>query len=439
MPKRRNSTPRRETAGINVALKDLQGELTRLRVVLKDKEWSSRKTSEGIRTLYKELEQKNEELKKLDQLKSNFVSTVSHELRTPLSIIKEGVSLVLGGIPGDVNEKQRTMLRMAKENIDRLERIINDLLDISKIEAGRIEFRRTLIDFSGMVKNICAAWRTESSKKQQSLRVLLPISPINAYVDSDKVTQVLNNLISNAIKFTPQKGNITVELKDKGDQIEVSVSDTGIGVAEEDLPKMFSKFQQFGRISGPGQKGTGLGLAISREFIQLHRGDITLESELGKGSKFTFFLPKVTVEEVFKEYIESGIREVSARKAPLSLVVIRVAGFEKLQKDLGREKIQGIFNEIEKIIKDSLRRRGDAVIRGVDEFVILLFDTTKENIAVVRSRIKEAADSHLCKSEKKWGRKIDIIISNATYPDEARDGEELLNRARAIHNKKRAT
>jgi len=439
MPKRRSSTQRRKTTGINVALKDLQGELTRLRVVLKDKDWSSRKTSEGIRALYKELEQKNEELKKLDELKSNFVSIVSHELRTPLSIIKEGVSLVLGGIPGDVNEKQRTMLKMAKENIDRLERIINDLLDISKIEAGRIEFRRTLIDFSGMVKNICGAWKTESGKKQQSLRALLPISPINAYVDSDKVTQVLNNLISNAIKFTPQKGNITVELKDKGDQIEVSVSDTGIGVAEEDLPKMFSKFQQFGRISGPGHKGTGLGLAISREFIQLHRGDITLESELGKGSKFAFFLPKVTVEEVFKEYIASGIREVSARKAPLSLVVIRVAGFEKLQKDLGREKMQDLFNGIETIIKDSLRRRGDAVIRGRDEFVVLLFDTTKKNIAVVRSRIKEAADSYLCKSEKKWGQKIDIIISNATYPDEARDGEELLSRARAIQNKKRIT
>lgn len=238
------------------------------------------------------LKKANQELEKLSQLKSDFVSMVSHELRTPLATIKQGIFLVLNEVQGKINEKQKRVLKVSNDNIDRLLRLINDLLDISKIEAGKIELKKALIDLASLVKDTCARWKLESDQKQQSLQVYMPESPMNVSIDPDRIIEVLGNLISNAIKYTPKKGKIRVELKDKGEQVDVSVSDTGMGIAKEDLPKVFSKFQQFNRMAGPGTQGTGLGLAITKDLIQMHGGSIKVESELDKGSKFTFSLPK---------------------------------------------------------------------------------------------------------------------------------------------------
>lgn len=248
-----------------------------------------------IRKYAEKLKKANQELEKLSRLKSDFVSMVSHELRTPLAIIKEGVSLVLDEVPGKINEKQKRLLKVSKDNIDRLLRLINDLLDISKIEAGKIELRKVLVDLASLIKDTCAIWKLESDKKQQTLQVYISESPINISIDPDRITQVLDNLISNAIKYTPEKGQIRTVLKDKGDQVEVSVSDTGIGIAKEDLSKVFSKFQQLNRMADPPAQGTGLGLAIAKELIRMHGGIIKVESELDKGSKFIFSLPKTNV------------------------------------------------------------------------------------------------------------------------------------------------
>ena len=243
------------------------------------------------------LQKANEELKKLDELKSDFISVVSHELRTPLSIIKEGISLVLDEVPGKLKGEQKKILNMSKDNIDRLARIINDLLDMSKIEAGRMELKKVPLDLSRAVKDACAKWKLESDRKKQKLLISAPDSPINIYADPDKLDQVINNLILNAITYTPEKGRIKVELKDKNQTAEVSVSDTGIGIAKEDLPKVFDKFQQFGRKAGPGAKGTGLGLAIVKQLVEMHGGNIKVESEINRGSKFTFSLLKDKAKE----------------------------------------------------------------------------------------------------------------------------------------------
>jgi len=236
-----------------------------------------------------------EEIKKLIKIKSDFISTVSHELRTPLSITKEGISLVLDKVPGDINEKQKGVLQVANNNIDRLSRIINELLDISKIEAGKVKLKKELVDMAVLIRGAASLFELSIKMKGLELKVDIPEKQIDAYIDLDKIYQYFTNLIENAIKFT-DKGHIEVSLREKEKEIECVVADTGIGIAGEDLPKVFDKFQQFGRVSGPGEKGTGLGLSITKGIIELHGGRIRAESEPGRGTKFIFNLPKYSAE-----------------------------------------------------------------------------------------------------------------------------------------------
>lgn len=235
--------------------------------------------------------------KEIDAMKSEFVSTVSHELRTPLSITKEGISLVLDGITGEINEKQRKILLTSRDNMDRLARIINNLLDISKIESGKIELKREPIDMNALVSRVARSFESRIKSKGLDLKLDIADKSVMVYADSDKLIQVLTNLIGNACKFT-QKGRIEVFCHDKDDKAECSVMDTGVGISPDDLSRVFEKFQQFTRIPGAGEKGTGLGLSIVKALVELHNGKIWAESTIGKGSKFSFSLPKYsTVNE----------------------------------------------------------------------------------------------------------------------------------------------
>lgn len=229
--------------------------------------------------------------KKLDQLKDDFIGMVSHELRTPLSIVKEGINIVLEGLTGKINESQAKVLSSAKLNIDRLTRIINDLLDISKIEAGKMEMHKEFCDLGRLLKELTLSFGSKMKDRGIKYRLRMPRKGVEACVDKDLIAQVITNLIDNAIKFT-KKGSIDISLKDLKCGIRCSVSDTGIGISKDDIPKLFDKFQQFGRAHVPGEKGTGLGLAIAREIVEMHGGNIRVESRLGKGTKITFTLPK---------------------------------------------------------------------------------------------------------------------------------------------------
>jgi signal transduction histidine kinase len=265
----------------------------RIKKILDDAQWVAQKTNKGIKLLYKDLEKKNDELKELDQLKSDFISMVSHELRTPLAIIRQGVSLLQRKIVGDVNEKQLELLGDVVENIDRLVKIINDLLDISKLEARKLTLERSAVDSLALIRAIVALFQMKAQAKGIALLTDLPdaLPPMDA--DEDRIIQVLTNLLANAIKFTPEQGRVTVSAKEKGDFLEVAVSDTGVGIAQENLSKLFDKFQQFGRKSGPGEQGTGLGLAICKEIVRLHGGEICAESVMDKGSTFYFTIPQM--------------------------------------------------------------------------------------------------------------------------------------------------
>ncbi len=231
------------------------------------------------------------ERKEVERIKDDFLSTVSHELRTPLSITKEGISLILDQIPGKINKDQNDILKTAKDNINRLAKIINDLLDISKMEAKRLELNRKDVDISELIEKTFKMFKNSAAERGINLKVKKPKESIALLIDEDKIIQVFTNLIGNALKFTEQ-GKIEIIVNDVGKEVECSVLDTGRGISKEDLPKVFDRFQQFGRTPGPGIKGTGLGLSISKSIVEMHGGSIWVESELGKGTKFTFTLPK---------------------------------------------------------------------------------------------------------------------------------------------------
>lgn len=226
--------------------------------------------------------------KEIDELKDKFVAHVSHELRSPLTIIKSAVLAVKDKIAGDINPEQEDLLKDASDSIGRLERLINDLLDISKIESGRMELKKVPVDLGDLVSNTVESSMLWAKSKGLTLRTEVQPLP-RLEVDPDKVMQVVMNLLSNAIKFTPASGEITVSAQIDGQEsfVAVSVKDTGPGIAPEHLEKMFQKFQQFGH----GRGGSGLGLYISKELVELHGGKIWVESGLGKGTKFSFTIP----------------------------------------------------------------------------------------------------------------------------------------------------
>ena len=231
------------------------------------------------------------EQRKVEEFRNDIVRTVSHELRTPLSIEKEGISILLDGLVGPVVPEQKEILETVMRSIDRLSRMITSLLDISSIETGKIQLSHKMMDLVVLVKDVAFEFKKRAAEKGIDLNVKLPGRAIRVPADEDKITQVLSNLVDNAIKFTPKGGAVEVSLTASEDEVACEVSDNGIGIASENAGKLFEKFQQFSRTAGPGEKGFGLGLSIAKGIVELHGGRIWIKSEIGQGTRVTFVLP----------------------------------------------------------------------------------------------------------------------------------------------------
>src|SRR5262245_39603252 len=231
-------------------------------------------------------------LKELDRMKSDFVSNVSHELRTPLTAIKGSVDNMLDGITGPLNEKQSRYLNRIKSNAVRLGRLITDLLDLSKIEAGKIDLRPAYLTVNLLAKEVVEVLRTVAGEKLINLAVVSPEDNVQAWGDKDKVVQILVNLVGNALKFTPLNGEITIAIeKLDADWVKLSVADRGPGIPTEEAAKIFDKFYQVEQSNKQKTRGTGLGLAISKALVDMHGGKIWVESGVDRGSVFSFILP----------------------------------------------------------------------------------------------------------------------------------------------------
>ncbi len=253
---------------------------------------------EKERKLKESLELANSQLKKLDKFKSKFLSSVSHELRAPLGVISESISQLLEGMGGQVNSFQRKTLEIAKRNTHHLTELINDILDIQRIEAGKMELKKEVFDLRDILKEVYEVYRPKAQIKGIELILDIPY-PLFLYADPRRIRQILDNFLSNSLKFT-DKGFIKIFADKKADKVYFSVRDTGCGIRKEDLAYIFDKFRQFGKST----EGTGLGLAIVKELVSLHDGEIFVKSEEGLGTEFKVVLPGLADKRVFEEFLK---------------------------------------------------------------------------------------------------------------------------------------
>ncbi len=235
-----------------------------------------------------ELEKTNAQLMELDRMKSDFVANVVHELRTPLTIIKGNLDNIDKGFAGEVQPQQKDILGDVFRVINRLSRLVNDLLDLSKIESGKMELNKESMDIVILADEIVKTFETLAGTKKIGLVKEFPDKGVIVNADKDKLTQVFINLIGNAIKFT-DNGNVVVRIIDLQGEAQVEIQDTGPGIPEDQVDKIFDKFV---RVVAEKKEGTGLGLPIAKDIIVLHKGRIRVESEKGKGSRFIFVIPK---------------------------------------------------------------------------------------------------------------------------------------------------
>lgn len=261
-------------------------------------------------TLYQELIETNQKLERLERLKSEFISIVSHELRTPLTSIKNSLDILMSGRCGEITPASDKFLNMAMRNVQRLSGIINDLLDLSKIEAGKMDFHFAPTNINSVINYVKTALSEVAKTKGLNLVTNESDDLPEILADSQRLEQVLTNLVSNAIKFTPDGKSITISsrmvnasdikvndcFKDvvknlTGDYIEVCVKDEGIGIEQKNLLHTFDKFAQIENSLSRKAGGTGLGLPIAKQLLDAHKGAIWCDSELNKGSKFYFIIP----------------------------------------------------------------------------------------------------------------------------------------------------
>jgi len=401
--------------------KSMEDELKRTKEELEIQQWGMSKTNESIKALYKELERKNEALRGLDRLKTDFINTVSHELRTPLTVIQEAVCQVLDGVLGDINLRQREFLELCLEDVERLRRIVDDLLDASKIEAGKFSLVREELDVVDVAKRVITSLEPVAKRNALPLRAQFPDETAVAYIDRDTIIRVFTNLIGNALKFTSQ-GHITITIVEKPTCIECAVIDTGRGISDEDLPNVFNKFQQFGRQHGSGQKGTGLGLNICKSIVEMHQGKIWVESILHKGTQFHFTLPKYNAVQLYKEYVIGGIRDAIAGKRDFSVMIFGIHDLSAGHGEIREESVGMIMRSLQQCMQQGLSGI-DVVIKGMRTIMIVLPGTERSKAHGVAEWIRKKITGILVKEKADIGNAVFFEVVN--YPADGKTEEEL--------------
>ena len=233
-------------------------------------------------------------LRRFDELKSDLVATVAHEFRTPLTSLRMAIHLCLEEVVGPVTEKQADLLYAAREDCERLQAMVDDLLDLSRIETGRVEMRKRPTSITALVKAALEGHRALSEEREVQLNVALLPADEEMFVDPERVALVLSNLVSNALRHTPGGGQITLRAQPTNGWVRFEVADTGAGIAKEHQSHVFEKFF---RVPGTPASGAGLGLSIAKEIVEGHGGEIGVKSEEGRGSTFWFTLPLATGNE----------------------------------------------------------------------------------------------------------------------------------------------
>ncbi|MBN2104804.1 response regulator [bacterium] len=351
-----------------------------------------------------------------DRLKDEFVSNVSHELRTPLTSMRESISQVYDGILGDVNENQQKYLSICIKNIDRLRKIVNELLDISKMEAGKIQLQKCKDDLVEIVRSSSEVFMPVLKKRELDFEISVPEKVFHVFVDRDRIVQVMNNLLGNATKFT-LKGKIQVAMTKENGSYSCSVSDTGEGISKEELPLIFDKFKEFEKSTRPGETGSGLGLAISKKIVELHRGTIKADSETGKGSIFTFALPQYSSSLVVQDFIDERLKESNEN---FMLYHVHINDLDSIIPLVKKSEIQEAGRKIESRLKN-LGKQVCPVFVEPDEIVAFAEDYPENKtqfktklFRIIKEIYFDVADAE-----------IDFSYGKVMYPSDGQISENL--------------
>ena len=372
------------------------------------------------------------ELNKQNELKSDFVSIVSHELRTPLAIIKEGIELMLTGVYGKINVKQKKTLSTVCDSIDRLARMINNLLDVSKIEAGKMDLHKEKISLRELFDKACAPFYIKAQEKGIRLIIRYPKNDTMLYVDVDKIIQVFTNILGNAMKFTPTEGVVKVAyriLAADNNFIQIAIADNGIGIPFDDLQRIFNKFEQVHHTAfKASERGTGLGLSIAEGIIKIHRGTMWVESKEGQGSTFNFTLPKYIPETVVRDEINHEIKSIDINTTTMSILSLSIEEVDHVKAQLPRGEFQTIVEEIKGVVRNTVRKFRDVSIDEGEEFLMVLRDCNRSGAEAVKTRLESSLQNYL--AHCKIPLHIKFNVGHASYPEDAHDEENLLKLAR---------
>ncbi len=358
------------------------------------------------------LEEQNQRLIKLNNIKNDFISMVSHELRTPLMIIKEALSQILDGLKGEVPPSQKDFLNMAYRNSNRLNQIIHDLLSISEIERGKMKFKRKKNNLIKILSDEMNNQMIKCDEKQITLIENFDCQNLETYCDPDKIQIIITNLLGNAIKFTPVKGTIDIAVNVHRDEVEVTVSDNGPGIPEESLEKVFERFFRLNSTPLVGAPSTGLGLAIAKELIEMHNGKIWVTSDGKNGSTFHFTLPRYMSEEFVKVFLKDQIGDALDRNKDLTIFNLFTGYYHDEKVPHSKEDLKAIYLEISKFdfqyLFDSFE-----IIYLEEEYEIFIISSVKVKKAhAINTRVREIIMDHF--NLKNIFDKIYINIVSAT-------------------------
>ncbi|MCP5465035.1 MAG: PAS domain S-box protein [Deltaproteobacteria bacterium] len=379
-----------------------------------------------------------QEKSRLDKLKDEFISIVSHEMRTPLTIVKGAVSNIKDGIAGPVTDMQKKVLETTNRNVDRLARIINDLLDLSRLESGKAKMNRKPFHANKFVEEIHQNFKNIAEEKSLSMQMQNNCpDDLLIYGDYDMITQVVTNLLSNALRYA--QSSISIELSPtrgesmgkETDIVTFSISDDGEGIPLDKQANLFEKFEQINRPSGgSGYKGTGLGLAISQQIVQMHHGNIWVESDANKGAKFKFTIPVYHQEDELLFLVENLIDQADKTKDAASLMVINIKDHAIVLEKCDEEEIALLYSELINTLRNQALRKSDVLHfrRDTKQLVVVLPNTDRKIAEQIAARIckltRNAAFS--CQNTE---LNLELVIGIACFPDDATHASDLLKQA----------
>jgi len=362
--------------------------------------------------------------KRAEELKDEFLSKASHELRTPLAVITETVALMLNGALGPTTEEQRQFLQNANGQLERLGGLLNDLLDLSKIEAGRMVLEREQLDLAAVIHEACQTMRVGAKGRHIMYQ---PTTIPAVFADRNRLMQVLMNLLSNAIRFTPEGGTVTLATTAQEPCVMCSVADTGPGMPKEQLGKLFTKFEQLTQPTAHQRQGTGLGLAISKELVQLHGGTIRVDSELGHGTTFTFTLPVYQQEQAFALLFDEAVAEAKLGSGVFGVLLMEPQAFCRQWAEILHVSSSEAVVEFGKRVREGMRQ--DRMLIFEDGEIAILAVTDQNGVAAIQRRFHAMGQRLLNASQAADSSRLQI--ATAMYPVHGQAPEALLQQARS--------